>query len=77
MAATLATAGRLVDREVLDEAIEAFGRAADGGHGDAGRNLFGTAVVAIQTGVMADATLDRVAAAARSRLMAEPRDSMA
>ncbi|WP_042704745.1 tetratricopeptide repeat protein [Azospirillum sp. B506] len=77
MAATLATARSLVDREALGEAIDAFGRAADGGHDDAGRNLFGTAVVAIQTGVMADATLERVAAAARSRLMTEPRDSMA
>ncbi|WP_395453081.1 tetratricopeptide repeat protein [Azospirillum melinis] len=77
MGVTLADAGRLVDRGALAEAIAAFGRAADGGHGDAGRNLFGTAVVAVQTGVMDDATLERVAAAARRRLMAEPRDSVA
>jgi len=77
MHVTLAAAGRLVDRAALAEAIAAFAHAADGGHGDAGRNLFGTAVVAVQTGVMDDATLERVAAAARRRLMAEPRDSVA
>ena len=77
MGVALAAAGRLVDRVALAEAIAAFGRAADGGHGDACRNLFGTAVVAVQTGVMDDAMLDRVAAAARCRLMAEPRDSVA
>jgi tetratricopeptide (TPR) repeat protein len=77
MAAGLANAGRLVDRAALGEAIDAFGRAAGGGHGDAGRNLFGTAVVAIQTGVMEDGMLEPVAAAARRRLMAEPRDSVA
>ncbi|MBP2306806.1 tetratricopeptide repeat protein [Azospirillum melinis] len=77
MGVTLAAAGRLVDRAALAEAITAFARAADGGHGDAGRNLFGTAVVAVQTGVMDDAMLERVAAAARRRLMGEPRDSIA
>lgn len=77
MGVTLAAAGRLVDRAALTEAIAAFARAADGGHGDAGRNLFGTAVVAIQIGVMDDATLERVAVAARRRLMNEPRDSVA
>lgn len=77
MGVTLAGAGRLVDRTALAEAIDAFGRAADGGHGDACRNLFGTAVVAVQTGVMEDGLLERAAAAARRRLMTEPRDSVA
>ncbi|CAO3431160.1 tetratricopeptide repeat protein [Azospirillum endophyticum] len=77
MAAGLATAGRLVDREALGEAIAAFGRAAGGGHEDAGKNLFGAAVVAVQTGVMEDAMLERVAAAARRRLMGQPRDGVA
>ncbi|KAA0594068.1 tetratricopeptide (TPR) repeat protein [Azospirillum lipoferum] len=77
MAAGLANAGRLVDRVALGEALAAFGRAAEGGHGDAGKNLYGTAIVAVQTGVMDDGTLERVAAAGRRRLMAEPRDSVA
>lgn len=77
MAAVLATAGKTVDRAALGEAVAAFADAAAGGHADAGKNLFGTAVVAIQTGVMDDAMLERVAAAARRRLMAEPRDSVA
>ncbi|KAA0577194.1 tetratricopeptide repeat protein [Azospirillum sp. Sh1] len=77
MGAVLATAGKTVDRAALGEAVAAFTDAAAGGHADAGKNLFGTAVVAIQTGVTDDATLDRIAAAARRRLMAEPRDSVA
>ncbi len=77
MAAVLATAGKTVDRAALGEAIAAFADAATGGHADAGKNLFGTAVVAIQTGVMDDSTLDRIAAAARRRLMVEPRNSVA
>ena len=77
MAAVLATAGKTVDRIALGEAVAAFADAAADGHADAVKNLFGTAVVAIQTGVMDDATLDRITAAARRRLMVEPRDSVA
>ncbi|ALG72419.1 hypothetical protein VY88_32305 [Azospirillum thiophilum] len=77
MASTLATAGQLVDRAAMAEAVDAFARAATGhaaSSGDAERNLFGTAIVALQTGVMEDGMLARVAEAGRRRLMAEPRD---
>ncbi|CBS90242.1 tetratricopeptide repeat protein [Azospirillum lipoferum] len=77
MTSALATSGHLVDRKAMGESVAAFGRAAAGGHADATRNLFGTAVVALQNGVMEDGMLGRVAEAGRRRLMTEPGDSVA
>ncbi|BAI75805.1 hypothetical protein AZL_c05120 (plasmid) [Azospirillum sp. B510] len=77
MDAGLATARSLVDRAAMTEAIACFASAATAGHADAAKNLFGTAIVAIQTGVMDDGTLERTAAIGRRRLMVETRDSVA
>ncbi|MDQ2102479.1 tetratricopeptide repeat protein [Azospirillum isscasi] len=77
MTATLSDAGRVVDSLRVGEALSLFGAAARSGHAEARRNLFGTAILALQRGVLDDATLHGVAAAARAHLRHNPRDTTA
>lgn len=72
---TLGTAGQSVDRVRMRDAVACFDKAGRGGHADALRNLFGTTILALQNGVLDDATLGAVARTARHRLMVEPRDT--
>ena len=75
--ATLSAAGRIVDSLRVGDAISLFGAAARSGHAEAQRNLFGTAILALQCGVLDDATLHRVATAARVHLRHRRQDTMA
>lgn len=77
MTASLGTARRTVDAARLQQAIAQFERAARDGHADARRNLYGTAILALQNGVLDDPTLNGVARAARRDLAGDPRHTVA
>ncbi|WP_448204675.1 tetratricopeptide repeat protein [Azospirillum sp. sgz302134] len=74
---TLGTARGLVDVVLMRDAVACLDKAARGGHAEAWGNLFGTALLAIQNGILDDATLSLAALAGRRRLMAQPRDTAA
>ena len=77
LTAKLAEAVRTVDHDRLKTALSLFGGAARAGLAEARRNLFGTAILALQNGVLDDETLHGVAVAARERLRVDRRDAAA
>lgn len=66
-----------VDAGRMRDAIACFVEAARGGHAEALKNSFGTTILALQNGVLDDATLAAVARFARQVLKAMPRHTAA
>ncbi|MCW2241023.1 tetratricopeptide repeat protein [Azospirillum canadense] len=77
LAANPGNSRHVVDPARMRDAIALFLRAAQGGHADALKNSFGTAMLALQNGILDDPTLALTARFARAVLKNGPRHTAA